>query len=54
MKVLPPMVEKIEKIQRSNVLDTLGLEKGKYILLSAHREVNIDQKSNFFALMNGS
>ena len=29
----------------------MGLEKGKYILLSAHREENIDQEKNFFALM---
>ena len=50
-----PMAEvlsaNIEKIQASRVLETLGLEKGKYILLSAHREENIDQEKNFFALM---
>jgi len=40
------------KINSSKVLQTLGLEKGKYILLSAHREENIDNESNFFALMN--
>ncbi len=32
----------MEKIKNSKVLETLGLEKGKYILLSAHREENID------------
>lgn len=51
-----PMAEvlsaNLEKIQKSNVLETLGLEKGKYILLSAHREENIDNEQNFFALMN--
>lgn len=50
-----PMAEvlsaNIEKIKASNVLETLGLERGKYILLSAHREENIDQEKNFFALM---
>jgi UDP-N-acetylglucosamine 2-epimerase (non-hydrolysing) len=34
------------------VLQDLGLEKGKYILLSAHREENIDIEANFFSLMN--
>jgi UDP-N-acetylglucosamine 2-epimerase len=51
-----PMAEvltaNMEKIQNSKVLQTLGLEKGKYILLSAHREENIDNEENFFALMN--
>lgn len=50
-----PMAEvlsaNLEKIRSSKVLDELGLEKGKYILLSAHREENIDQEKNFFALM---
>lgn len=41
-----------EKINSSKVLETLGLEKGKYILLSAHREENIDNEDNFMALMN--
>lgn len=41
-----------EKIDGSKVLETLGLEKGKYILLSAHREENIDNEDNFMALMN--
>lgn len=51
-----PMAEvlnkNIEKINNSKVLDELGLEKGKYILLSAHREENIDIEANFFSLMN--
>jgi len=51
-----PMAEvltsNIEKIKSSKVIETLGLEKGKYILLSAHREENIDNEQNFLALMN--
>lgn len=50
-----PMAEvltaNMDKIMASKVLDKLGLEKGKYILLSAHREENIDNEKNFFALM---
>ena len=34
------------------MLETLRLKKGKYILLSAHREENIDNADNFMALMN--
>ncbi len=41
-----------EKIEKSDVLERLGLEKNKYILLSAHREENIDNKENFMSLMN--
>jgi len=41
----------IDKIKNSKVLEKLGLEKEKYILLSAHREENIDIEENFFALM---
>lgn len=51
-----PMAEvlhdNLEQIKASNVLDRLGLKKGKYILLSAHREENIDTEKNFFNLMN--
>lgn len=51
-----PMAEVLgeyeEKIENSTVLEDLGLEAGKYILLSAHREENIDIESNFFSLMN--
>lgn len=41
-----------ERIESSNVLNELGLEPGGYILLSAHREENIDIESNFLSLMN--
>jgi len=41
----------MEEIQVSDVLERLGLEKGKYILLSAHREENIDLEDNFMSLM---
>lgn len=51
-----PMAEvlsaNLENIKASKVLNQLGLEKGKYILLSAHREENIDTEANFFHLMN--
>ena len=51
-----PMAEvltnNIEKIKKSSVLKSLGLEKGKYILLSAHREENIDTDKNFYSLFN--
>lgn len=42
----------IEKIDNSKILDELGLAPHKYILLSAHREENIDNESNFFSLMS--
>mgnify|MGYP000304049193 FL=1 len=42
----------LEKIEASDIHQRLGLEKGKYILLSAHREENIDTEKNFFSLMN--
>ena len=38
------------KIQASDVLERMGLEKDKYILLSAHREENIDTEKNFTSL----
>lgn len=41
-----------ESINSSDVLNKLGLEKNKYILLSAHREENIDNEDNFMSLMN--
>jgi UDP-N-acetylglucosamine 2-epimerase (non-hydrolysing) len=42
----------MEQINESNILEELGLETDKYILLSAHREENIDIESNFLSLMN--
>ncbi len=51
-----PMAEvlsrNMESIKKSNVLARLGLKAGQYILLSAHREENIDTEKNFFSLMN--
>ena len=51
-----PMAEvlhnNLEKIEASDVHEKLGLEKGKYILLSAHREENIDTEKNFLSLFN--
>lgn len=40
-----------DNIRKSDVLERIGLEKGNYILLSAHREENIDSESNFISLM---
>ncbi|MBQ2815073.1 MAG: UDP-N-acetylglucosamine 2-epimerase (non-hydrolyzing) [Clostridia bacterium] len=49
-----PMAEvlhnNLAEIEASNVHERLGLEKGKYILLSAHREENIDTEKNFISL----
>ncbi|OFX22958.1 MAG: UDP-N-acetylglucosamine 2-epimerase [Bacteroidetes bacterium GWA2_31_9b] len=42
----------LQQINESKILQELGLDAGKYILLSAHREENIDIESNFFSLMN--
>ena len=42
--------ENLEAIQTSDIHARLGLEKGKYILLSAHREENIDTEKNFTSL----
>ena len=44
--------ENLEEIEKSEVLSELGLEAGKYILLSAHREENIDTEKNFLSLFN--
>ena len=41
-----------EAIEKSDVLERLGLEKGRYMLVSAHREENIDLEEHFMALMN--
>ncbi len=49
-----PMAEvlraNLDKIEASGIHSRLGLEKGKYILLSAHREENIDTEKNFLSL----
>ncbi len=42
----------LDEINGSRVLENLGLEPGKYVLLSAHREENIDIERNFMELMN--
>ena len=51
-----PMAEvlhqNLAEIEASDVHKRLGLEKGKYILLSAHREENIDTEKNFLSLFN--
>lgn len=45
------LTSNIEKINNSKILEKLQLEKRKYILLSAHREENIDNEANFLSLM---
>ncbi|MCI5735788.1 MAG: UDP-N-acetylglucosamine 2-epimerase (non-hydrolyzing) [Eubacterium sp.] len=51
-----PMAEvlhnNLAEIEASDIHKKLGLEKGKYILLSAHREENIDTEKNFLSLFN--
>ena len=51
-----PMAEvlrnNLSSIEESDIHKRLGLEKGKYILLSAHREENIDTEKNFLSLFN--
>lgn len=51
-----PMAEvlhhNLAKIEASDIHHRLGLEKGRYILLSAHREENIDTEKNFLSLFN--
>lgn len=44
--------ENLAEIEASDIHQRLGLEKGKYILLSAHREENIDTEKNFNSLFN--
>ena len=49
-----PMAEvlhqNLDEIRASQILDKLGLESGRYMLLSAHREENIDTEKNFLSL----
>ena len=51
-----PMAEvlhaNLPEIEKSDVHARLGLQKGRYILLSAHREENIDTQKNFYSLFN--
>ena len=51
-----PMAEvlhaNLDRIRSSDIHARLGLEKGRYILLSAHREENIDTEKNFLSLFN--
>ena len=51
-----PMAEvlhnNLDEIEKSNILDKLNLQPRKYILLSAHREENIDTEKNFLSLFN--
>ena len=44
------MHQNLTEIEKSDILDKLGLEPHKYILLSAHREENIDTEKNFMSL----
>ncbi len=44
--------ENLKDIEASDIHQRLGLEKGRYILLSAHREENIDTEKNFLSLFN--
>lgn len=46
------LTDHLNKIKQSDVLSRLGLQKGKYILLSAHREENLDSEANFTSLFN--
>ena len=44
--------ENLDSIEKSDILKRLGLEPKKYMLLSAHREENIDTEKNFLSLFN--
>ncbi len=50
---MPEVLHKhMDSIQKSEVLSEMGLEAGRYMLVSAHREENIDIEENFMSLMN--
>lgn len=55
IKTGSPMYEVLNhympKIKASDILDRMGLEKGKYFVVSAHREENISNDKNFFGLL---
>jgi len=57
LKTGSPIPEILDKnnlrISKSNVVSKLNLEKGKYIVLSIHREENLDIKDNFVKILNG-
>ena len=46
------IISDVNMIEASDILTRLGLEKGSYMLLSAHREENIDTEKNFLSLFN--
>ena len=46
------LMNHLQEIESSNVLEKMHLETNKYILLSSHREENIDNENNFMSLMN--
>lgn len=56
IKTGSPMLEVLqhyaEKIQQSDVVERLGLETGKYFVVSTHREENVDQRENFAKITN--